>query len=114
MVDARDLKSLGVRPVRVRFPPQALSLTNLFSLGKPRPLGGVRVLRPCLKNVLEIMRFLYLLLLSIIINNQILTGSWILEAGYFLLASENIIHILLSYFSNNTQHFGVENYNRMV
>ena len=28
LVDARDLKSLGVRPVRVRFPPQALDFTS--------------------------------------------------------------------------------------
>ncbi len=82
MVDARDLKSLGVRPVRVRFPPQALSLTNLFSLGKHRPLGGFRVLWPCLKNVLEIA--ISLLTPTLYNYNQILTGSWILEAGYFL------------------------------
>ena len=32
----------------------ALSTKDLFSLGKPRPLGGVRVLWLCQKNVLEI------------------------------------------------------------
>ena len=52
----------------------------LFSLGKPRPLDGVRVLWPCLKDVLEIA----ISLLTLYNYNQILTGSWILEAGYFL------------------------------
>ena len=37
---------------------------TLFSLGKPRPLGGVRVLWLCLKNVLEIA-------ISLLLHNNV-------------------------------------------